>query len=183
MGPFDDDAEGDLKRLENPRLALGVAGAYNQNTDRNRSTFGTFYQVGTVDYVHAAADVVFKFRGLSLLLEGLYRRSPTDFIVGEIDGEVVTQYTRSGWGYLAQFGYMLTDQIEVAGRYDQLFAFEGTDPSLVTLVDTQGRETGLGLNYYLNGHAFKIQADHAMRFSDDLDTAIQFARLQLDATF
>jgi hypothetical protein len=183
MGPFDDDTEGDLKLSETPRLSVGVAGGYNQNTDRNRSTIGATYQLGTVDYIHAAADAVFKFQGLSLLLEGLYRTSPEDTLVGEIDGETVTEYTRSGWGYLAQFGYMLTDQIEVAGRYDELYAFDGTDPALVDLVDTQGRETGLGLNYYLNGHSFKFQADHAMRFRDDLAAATHFARLQVDASF
>ncbi len=183
MGPFDDDSEGDLKRLDEPRLSLGVVGGYNQNTDRTRSTTGATYRLGTFDYVHAGADAVFKFRGFSLLAEWLYRRSPRDSRTGEIDGEEVTEYTRSGWGYLAQAGYMLTDELQVVGRYDELFAFDGTDPAFVSLVDTQGRETGLGVNYYLNGHAFKIQADHAMRFQDDLEAATHFARLQLDASF
>lgn len=183
MGPFDDDSEGDLKRLDDPRLSVGVAGAYNQNTNRNRSTLGSTYQLGTFDYFHAAADAVLKFRGLSVLAEALYRKSPQDSRTGLVDGEPLTEYTRSGWGYLAQAGYMLTDELEVVGRYDELFALGSTDPELIAFVDAQGRETGLGLNYYLNGHLFKVQADHAMRFKHDLGEAIHLARLQVDASF
>jgi hypothetical protein len=183
FGAFDDDSEGDLKRLDNPRLALGVVAGYNQNTNRVRSTTGATYLLGTFDYRHAAADAVFKFRGLSVIAEALYRTSPRDSRTGLVDGEPVTEWTRSGWGYMGQAGFMLTDHIEIVGRYDQLFYIGDTDPALIDLVNTQGRETGLGFNVYLNGHSLKIQADHAMRFADDIALAQHFARLQLDVSF
>ena len=69
FGLFDDDSEGDLERLQRPRLALGIAGAFNQNTNRRKSTLGTTYTLGTFNYGHAAADVLFKFAGLSILAE------------------------------------------------------------------------------------------------------------------
>ncbi len=183
FGAFDDDSEGDLKRLDNPRLSVGIAGGYNQNTNRARSTTGPTFEFGTFDYRHAAADAVFKFRGLSIMAEALYRTSPRDSRSALVDGELVTEWTRNGWGYLGQVGFMLTDHLEIAGRYDQLFYIGDTDPTLIDLVETQGRETGLGVNLYLNGHAFKIQADHSMRFADDIALAQHFARLQLDVSF
>jgi hypothetical protein len=181
FGAFDDDIEGDVERLPKPRLAIGIAGAYNHNTTRQRSTIGTPYETGTFDYVHAAADVVFKYAGFSFLGEGIYRRSPQEFRDDTVDGEAVREWTRSGWGYLAQAGMMLTDHLEVAARYDELFAIEETDPALVELAETQGREAGGGLNYYFNGHFFKLQTDYAARFGEGPTS--HFWRLQLDATF
>jgi hypothetical protein len=182
FGAFDDDVEGDLDRLPAPRLALGVAAAFNHNTRRQRSTTGPVLVLGNVDYRHAAADLVFKYRGLSLLAEALLRQGRPDFRDGMIDMLPVREWSRSGWGYLAQAGLMLGRHLELAARWDQLFARSGTDPTLVTLADQRGREAGGGINLYLNGHALKIQADYAVR-SGSGAPAIHLARLQLDATF
>lgn len=181
-GPFDDDIEGDLERLPRPRLALGLAGAYAQNTTRQRTTLGPTLATGTFDYQYAAADLVFKYRGFSCLGEALLRRSPDDFREGVVNGMTVREWSRSAWGYLLQAGMMLTRHLEVAGRYDELVALEGTDPALVSLVDRQGREVGAGVNVYLNGHLFKLQADYAARFGE-VGEATHFARLQVDASF
>jgi hypothetical protein len=78
---------------------------------------------------------------------------------------------------------MLTDKLEVTGRWDDLHAKKNTDPKLIALAETQGRQVGGGLNYYLNGHAFKIQSDYFYVFAAQSDKAAHVARLQLDATF
>jgi hypothetical protein len=183
FGEFDDDVEGDLAREKAPRLAIGVAVAYNDNTDRQRSTIGKVLTAGTFDYTHAAADLVFKWRGISLLSEAISRRANHAKRTREVDGESVTEYSRSGWGYLLQAGVMVLPKLEVAVRWDQTLASGATYPALVELVKKQGRELGGGLNWYINGHFFKIQADYAVRF-DRLDVrAAHVARLQLDATF
>jgi phosphate-selective porin OprO and OprP len=183
FGEFDDDTEGDLERLPRPRLALGVAGAYNDRATRSRSTLGSNLTLDTVDFTHAAADLVFKHSGFSLLAEALYRRASPGFREGTPNATPTREWAGSGWGYLVQVGLMLTSRLEIAARWDELLALEETDPALVRLAQQQGRETGAGLNYYLNGHLFKFQADYAFRFGQDSTPPIHLVRLQLDATF
>ncbi|MFY0569573.1 porin [Archangium lansingense] len=183
-GPFDDDQEGDLQRLPKPRLAIGLAGAYNQNTNRQRSTTGNTLTLGTLDYRHAAADVVFKHSGFSFLGEVVLRKAGSDFLDGtSATGTPLREYSRSGWGYFFQAGYLVHPLVEVAARWDQLFAFEGTDPALIKQVDTQGKQVGGGVNVYLNGHAFKLQTDYFYIFGNDPSVHRHVVRLQLDASF
>lgn len=181
FGPFDDDSEGDLQRLATPRLALGLAGAFNQHTNRARSTTGATLTLGTFSYTHAAADAVFKISGLSFLGEVIYRQSSTPFLDGMAGGMPVREWSRSGWGYIAQAGYMVTDKVEISGRWDQLFALGPTDPALQRTAQEQGNEAGVGVNYYLNGHLLKLQADYTIRFGTV--APVHLARAQVDASF
>ncbi|MDX2024239.1 MAG: porin [Deltaproteobacteria bacterium] len=183
FGPFDDDVEGDLQRLAKPRLALGLAAAFGDNADRNRGTIGTAYQQFTFDYKYAAADLVFKWHGVSLMAEALTRQARVDSKTKLVGTTNVKEWSRSGWGYLFQAGVMITSRVEVAARWDELRTIGNTDPTLVSLVQRQGREVGGGINVYLNGHFLKLQADYAARFgSADVDLW-QVVRLQLDASF
>jgi hypothetical protein len=184
-GAFDEDQEGDLQRLPRPRLAIGLAGAYNQETNRQRSTTGTALTAGTFDYTHAAADVVFKHSGLSFLGEVVVREAGRDFIEGtNASGATIREYSRSGWGYFLQAGLMVHPKVELAARWDQLFASEGTDPALLTQATTQGKQVVGGLNVYLNGHAFKLQTDYVYVFgNDEASQPRHAARIQLDASF
>ena len=183
FGGFDDDSEGDLERSSKPRLALGVAGALNDNSDRQRSTIGTLYQEATFDYLHGAVDLVLKWKGLSILGEVLLRQAQVDSKTKIVSAAPVTEWSRSGWGYLVQAGYMLSPRVEVAGRWDELFKVGDTDPALVALIKRQGREVGGGINIYLNGHLLKLQADYFARFGDGSVDVSQAVRLQLDASF
>ncbi|WP_437950693.1 porin [Sorangium sp. So ce296] len=183
FGAFDDDQDGDLSREAKPRLAVGVTGAYNHQTNRQHSTFGTTLSLGAADYLHGAADLIFKYAGFSLAAEAVVRHAARDSFEGEVDGAVVREWTRSGYGYFAQAGYLLTDHVEVAARWDQIFAQRGTDPKLVDLVDAQGKQVGGGLNVYLNGYALKLQGDYFYIFGKDASEGRHVARLQLDASF
>ncbi|WP_437332831.1 porin [Sorangium sp. So ce394] len=183
FGAFDDDQDGDLSREAKPRLAVGVTGAYNHQTNRQHSTFGTTLSLGAADYLHGAADLIFKYAGFSLAAEAVVRHAERDSFEGEVDGAVVREWTRSGYGYFAQAGYLLTDHVEVAARWDQIFAERGTDPKLVDLVDAQGKQVGGGLNVYLNGYALKLQGDYFYIFGKDASEGRHVARLQLDASF
>ena len=183
FGPFDDDLEGDLERLPRPRLAIGVAGAYNYQTNREKSTYGKTLTLGTLDYTHGAADVVFKYRGFSLLTEAVVRRARQARLDGEVDGKAVREWSRSGWGYLAQAGMMVSRRVEIAARWDQLVALAGTDPALVQQTADQGKQIAGGVNVYLNGHAFKIQTDYTYAFGSNREAAKHVGRLQVDATF
>jgi hypothetical protein len=184
FGTFDDDAEGDLQRDARPRLSVGVAGAYNARTNRAQSTFGATYTLGTFDYLHGAVDVVFKWHGFSLLAEGVIRKATNDVLEGaSAAGATVREYSRSGWGYFVQAGLMVSKLVEVTARWDQLYALAGTDPSLISLAATQGRQLGAGTNVYLNGHAFKLQADYFYIWGPASTTGRHVARLVLDASF
>jgi hypothetical protein len=186
-GNFDDDVEGDLERKRTPKLAIGVAGAYNFKSSRLSSTYGTDFTLGTVDQVHGAADLVFKVRGWSLSAEGLVRRALKDELTGTVDGMPAVELTRSGYGYFVQSGFMVHRLVEVVARWDDLYAWRGTDPAFVELIANRGRQVVGGLNVYLNGHSLKIQADYTFAFGTDFDPSTNrgahVARLQIDASF
>ncbi|MCU0686850.1 MAG: porin [Polyangiaceae bacterium] len=183
FGPFSDDVEGDLERLPRPRLAVGVAAAYNENTKRQRSTTGETFVLDDYDYAHAAADLVFKYQGFSFLGEALWRRAAAEVHVGTVDGESVSEWSRSGYGYLAQAGLMLSRHVEAAARWNELFAYGLTDPAFAAQVSRQGREASAGVNLYLNGHYLKLQADFTRRFGEAKAGAVSLLRFQFDGTF
>ncbi len=186
LGPIDDDSEGDLARRTAPGLALGVAGAFNHGSARARGTTSTVYELGTTDYTHAAADAVFKWRGLAVEAEWILREASVDHIDGVDEaGVAAVEYTRSGWGVVTQASYMVAPQVEVAARYARLGAFDGTDPTLLATVAEQPNEATVGANLYLNGHKFKVQAGASTFFGDraSLDRAEWGGSLLVDATF
>jgi len=184
FGAFDDDQEGDLTRSPTPKLAIGVAGAFNKATGRERGTTGNTFTLGSFDYAHGAADLVFKWRGFALLAEGLIREANRKLNRGtDAGGAALVERSRSGFGYFVQAGQMVTEKLEVTARWDDLHARKGTDPALVALVNSSGRQLGTGLNLYLNGHQFKLQADYFYIFGEDIGTASHALRAQLDATF
>lgn len=182
FGIFDDyDMEGDLARGKKPRLGIGVAGAYNLHSDRANSTYGATYTLGTFNYTNVAVDLLFKWYGFSLLTEYVQRTANRDTTISTLDG--VPQYSRSGKGYFVQAGQMLSDKVEVTARWDDLYANDGTDPVMRDAVKESGRQAGGGLNLYLNGHAFKLQADYFYIFNRLTDEPRHAVRAQLDATF
>ena len=186
FGAFDDDQEGDLTRDPKPRLEVSVAGAYNVHSYRSQSTLGNTYTYGTHDYLHAAADVVFKVAGFSLFSEFVWRKATTPGL-GYIDGPLGTpatrEWSRNGVGYFVQAGYLIGTYVEVVARWDQLYALDTTDPTLIAAANTTGRQLGGGVNVYLNGHAFKIQADYFAIWGPTATVARHQLRLQLDASF
>ncbi len=186
LGPIDDDSDGDLERRKKPALAAGGAFAINWNTNRLRSTTGATFSGGTTDYTQAAADLVFKWRGFALQAEYVWRSASVDQIVStKADGSPLTEYTRSGRGWVLQTSYAFEPPFELVGRLSRLYASEGTDPALVRDVEARPHEIGVGANYYLNGHRFKLQADWIARAPVDFDLAKanHVVHLQADATF
>jgi phosphate-selective porin OprO and OprP len=182
FGPFDDDVEGDLDRLDEIRLAIGGGFAYNTRTDRPRSTLGTPLTLGTFNYLHACGDLVFKYSGFSVFGEVLWRNNTGEDSKTGLDskGEELTEWSRSGWGYFAQAAYMITAQLEAAVRWGEQRTIGETDPKLVKVIDEQGRELGGGLSLYLNGHRFKIQLDYFYLFGAEFSEGRHQTRLQLN---
>lgn len=156
LGPIDDDSEGDLTREARPRLALGAAAAHNFNTNRARSTTGARWDSAVVDYSHAALDLVFKWAGFALQAELLWRQASRDLLSSEGAG---AQFSQSGRGWVVQSSYTWSPPFELVARLAQVSATETTDPLWQQRLAARGQEVGLGLNYYLNGHQWKVQAD------------------------
>lgn len=158
LGEIDDDSEGDLDRRDAPGLALGLAAAYDLGSTRARGTTSTVYQVGTADYLHLAADAVFKWHGFAWESELVLRDAARDSWTGALDdGTRVTEYSRSGWGFVSQPSLMLSDEVELSARYARLAASHGTDPTFVDDAADHANELGLGVSEYINGHRFKVQ--------------------------
>lgn len=183
LGKIDDDSEGDLERRPKPAIALGAAVARNWNTNRVRSTTGAIYAEGSVDYLHAATDLVFKWRGVALQGELLLRDADTD--TTQAPAGAPRGLSQSGRGWVAQASYTFDPPFEIVGRMSGLYALSGTDPAFVALAETAGREVAAGLNYYINGHKAKIQTDWISRFPGDydLEESQHTAHVQLDVTF
>lgn len=178
LGDLDDDSEGDLERRARPGLAIGAGVAYNLNTNRQRSTTGAALVNGSVDYLHAAADLTFKWRGLAVQGEYLYREASED----ELPGEAGSEWSRSGQGWVAQASYATPPGVEVVVRGSQMFAAEGTDPKLVDEIDARGNEVGAGINWYRAGHRFKVQTGWIALWGDDFAQATHTLTTQLDLT-
>jgi hypothetical protein len=177
LGGFDDDSiEADLSRDEKPRLAIGIGGAYNRKTTRARSTFDTTFKAGATDQLHGEADLVFKSAGFSLLGEVLYRQATDEVLVRGEGAARIEETTRSAWGAFAQGGYLFTDQLEVVGRYSALH------PLGVSAVHTS-REVALGINYYVQRHDLKVQADYAYLFGDVFAGGTNQVRVQAQLYF
>lgn len=193
MGAFDDDQESDLARSPEPRLMVGGAIAYNTNTDRPRSTTGTrsltHFVRARPDYLHLAADMVFKWRGFSFLGEVVWRGADRDVYTFSDDagnddaGNAQTEHTRSGFGYLLQAGLLVYEGLELWARWEHLIASAAAAPDLVRRAEELGHGLSAGANYYLLGHALKVQADWTHYFGDRFDLGQHLVRVQLDASF
>ena len=162
---------------------MGLAAAYNHHALRQRSTQGATFALGGFDYAHPTADVTFKWRGLYLFAEGLYRRADLERREGMVMGAATREFSRSHWGYVAQAGLMLTARLELTARWEQAFALGDTDPALQTTLRAQGSQVGAGVNWYQAGHRFKAQADYHYIFGDDPSRGRHQARLQLQVSF
>jgi hypothetical protein len=183
FGAFDDDSEGDLLRRPEPRLAVAVAGAFNVGTHRARSTTGDT-MASAFDYSQLAVDFVLKWRGVSVLAEFVSRTANTRFRDVQTSGGAVREWSRQGWGALVQAGVMVSDEVELSGRWDRLATLGGeTDPTLEAAVRARGNELAIASTWYLNGHKFKLQADYSYQYGIDFAKGRQLARVQLDASF
>lgn len=183
LGKIDDDVEGDQERRTRPGLALGVGGAINYHSNRVRSTNGAAFQTGTTTYRHFAADAVFKWLGVAVQLEYLWRGASKKQFSGEVQMATVTEFARQGSGWVAQASYTFDPPFELVGRLSRLYAPDQTEPKYTAEVENLGKEYAIGANYYFNGHQLKLQADWIARTGPERPTFDNTFHLQLDATF
>lgn len=155
FGNFDEKWEGDPDRSDRLRLGLGGSVAYNVLTNRPRSTTVAPYVANTFDYFHAGADLVFKWKGFSVLSEFMWRQADAVTRTSTFKGASVTEYSRPGWGWFAQAGYYVLRWLELGFRYGDVRPFEGADPKF-----TRTREIGGTVNFMVEKHNLKLQVDY-----------------------
>lgn len=155
FGAFDPQVEADFDRKQGFRLALGAAAAQNFQSVRTRSTSAGTFDYSTFDYTHLTADLTIKYRGLFWLSEFIYREADRPSNTVDVDGEEITEFSRSGWGFFTQAGYLWTDHLETAARYGELRPLPPTDPAF-----TGQREIGGAVSWYFLKHDLKITADY-----------------------
>jgi len=178
FGGFDEGPENDLERSARPRINLGASLAYNDNTRRARSTFGDTFSLGGFDVWSAEADVLFKWRGLSVTAEWLYRASTAPTLEGTgPNGMPRTEHARNAWGYFVQAGYAFSAHWDTTVRWGDLRPIGANSPV------ARLRELGLALGWYGQRHDFKIQADYFYLAGDTFTVGRHQARVQLQLFF
>jgi hypothetical protein len=177
LGTFDEFVEADFERRVHPKLALGVAYAYQDRAPRDHGVIGQVPEDGGSTDIHEiVADGIFKVRGFSVLGEYFWRqgrRNPGS-LADDMGVPLPVTPARNGMGWFAQAGYVLPRvPLELAARGGQTFA--GRNSSLPSV-----GELGGGPGWYFQGHAFKVQADYFHTWSGvDITHGADQVRLQL----
>jgi hypothetical protein len=179
FGHFDDTTEGDVERLDKPRLALGLAVAHDSNIARTGGSSGEHFDnfaFPGMDAYYWNMDAMLKWKGF--YVAGQYSRRVTSRFFVENDTETI--WGRSGHGYVLKASGMLTSQWELAGRFAQQFGIGQTSPLLLAQAKN---EFALGLNCYFIGHALKAQLEYSARFTKAQTLYEDWLRLQLQVVF
>ncbi|WCL49411.1 porin [Leptospira sp. GIMC2001] len=148
-------SEGDFKRHKTPKLAISFGAGQNNQTRRDRSTFGNVYEFARFDYTHGLAELLVKWMGFSFSTEFISRKANLPYQEREINGVIRREYSRSAYGYFFQMGYLFENNWEVSTRWGQYTPWGETNPQL-----QYSREAGVGLSYYFSKHNLKWQMDY-----------------------
>lgn len=146
---------GDLKRESKPKLAIAAAYDINNNAIRERGQKGSYIQDMNGAYVGKTlntffADMMFKYKGFSLMAEFANRQSADgDQDVYDDSSNVIgTYYT--GQALNVQVGYLLKSNYEFALRLTSNRPEGGV---------ANENEYGIAFSKYFVGHKLKIQTD------------------------
>ncbi len=166
---------GAIHREEKPKISFGFTYNLNQGAVRQQGQLGSFVSDSLGDYVEndltaIMADMMFKYRGWSLMSEYAYT-------VGNNSSADVSKGFNTGNGFSIQAGYMFKNNYELATRYTTV----RNDGSLSGIKDQD--EITLGFSKYIVGHSLKIQSDIArVTTPGSSDGDLRF-RLQVEMQF
>jgi phosphate-selective porin OprO/OprP len=175
LGFFDDAFVSDLERLSDPKLALSVAWAHLGDGKGDRGVLGRRPADGnTTDFHVGSADLLVKWAGASLLLEGFLRDGRRNGTPAP--GETLAA-ARDGLGWMAQGGALLPGvDVELVGRYSEVRPL-GEASAL-----SRAHELVAGVNWFLDGHRVKLQADYTRAWGEaGLGEGSDRVRVQLEA--
>ena len=184
----------DMVRELTPKLLIGLNGSYNVGMSSRRGRRNgdfLYYKIESSDtsyslpnYLKYGVDVLFKFRGFSVLAEFVQSRvyfsdsithrndrygDNPQSIITNFRGYSPSDYVRTqlmlGTGLNIQAGYLFKNLISLDGRFTMLIP---DDLSFMnnTLYYSRNKYYEIGLSkYFTKNYSFKIQASY--RFADD----------------
>jgi hypothetical protein len=158
-------SESDFESSSRPLFAVAAQYEANNLQDLDPNT-------DAIDREVFGGDVVFKFKGVSVFGEYFRRVSEPEIAV---DFETRGWATQVGW-------FVYRRHVEVALRFATL-EFAGAPSSLVSAKNSDRNERGVALNWFLNKHALKLQADLRRIENEVTDLADDEARLQMQFIF
>jgi phosphate-selective porin OprO and OprP len=170
LGDFDDGDEPDVGRSERPGISLAGAYAYHDDAPGDRGVHGRApTDGGTTDLHHATADLLAKWRGLSV--QGAFhwrtarRRNPGD-AVDELGAPIPVAPPLDAVGWLGQVGWLVPKiDLELVTRYSGVRRL-GAQSGELAFRD----ELGGGIGYYFFAHGLKLQLDYFRLWNADLGT-------------
>lgn len=164
----------DIDRESDPKLALGFTYDYNNKAIFNMGQLGNKMSIQR-DLEATFTDLMFKFRGLSIMSEYATKRTTNgNPEVLDTLGKVIESFY-TGKSLNAQIGYLFKNNVELAGRYTSVTPEKRTGNHEIT-------EYTLGVSDYISGHNLKIQGDLSLRKQENVKDLIIF-RLQLEVSF
>jgi phosphate-selective porin OprO/OprP len=168
FGQFDDYTEGDIARTPKPGMSIGAAYAFQDRAHAERGVLrDPPADGGTTDFHHFTADLVFKWRGLSLASAVHLRRGFNRINGGAVDEmgmPIPTVPARQGVAWYGQLGWVVPKiPLEFVGRYGQIRNIFGNQSSQL-----DADEAGGGINWYFVGHDLKLQVDYFRLWDETL---------------
>ncbi len=179
---------GDQKREKKPKLAIGFTYDWNDRAVKDRSNQGSYLTYdtnldGDVDgYFHSNvstifADLMFKYKGFSLMSEYAYRTADNEVqtIVNDDFSETTAAF-KVGSGFNVQAGYLFKNNWELSMRYTQIVpGGESTSQ--------QYEQYTLGASKYIVGHKLKVQTDVSYLQTNHSPNSNLMYRLQFELHF
>jgi len=182
-----DYSQADLKREAKPKLMLAFTYDYNQDAVKTRSNLGSymFLSDGSLyetDITTLFADAMFKYNGLSVMVEYAHRDADNPVAVEadgtaalDEDGNPTGDVVSIGNALNLQAGYLFKCNLEVVGRYTT------TNFDNITGRGNEDQYT-LGVSKYVVGHKLKVQSDLSYKTVNGNDDNITF-RVGFDLHF
>src|SRR5690606_1531653 len=152
LGAFKDGNErvgSALEREDKPKLMLGVAYDYNDDSVKTQSNRGDFMELEDglyqTDISTMFADVVFKYKNISFLAE-YANRSADDPIAIDNQNIPTGDVVQTGSAFNVQGGYLFDSNWEISGRFTNL------DFDQVVQSNIEEEQYTLGVSKYIVGH-------------------------------
>lgn len=169
----------DLKRTENPKLALGITYDFNNNAVRTRSNSGSYMVTDTgfhqTNITTLFVDAIFKYQGFSFMGEFADRNADNPIAMNS-DDTPTGDSVQIGNAFNLQAGYLFKSNWELAGRFSNVsFDKNITGKNKIN-------EYTLGVSKYIVGHKLKVQSDITYADIQNINNTLAY-RLQFDIHF
>ncbi len=159
FGAFTNDGDyvgSDIFREEEPKLSVGASFDHNRNAIREEGNTGEFLPYDR-DLTSVHLDMMFKYQGFSFMSEYAQRDVANPVLYDPASSGPSVPPRRlgsfySGYGWVAQAGYLFENDFEISGRYTMI------RPEGITARPDVDEYT-LGFSRYIVNHHLKVQSD------------------------